>query len=60
MAGLVLATSGLAASDHQGQVRFGEVPVQGAAVQATPVSVERVPPETTAVEDGPASEATRR
>jgi hypothetical protein len=32
---LMLAVSVLAASDHRGQVRFGEVPVQGASVQAT-------------------------
>jgi hypothetical protein len=32
---VVLGGKLLLASDHQGQVRFGDVPVQGAAVQAT-------------------------
>jgi len=35
LAAVLLASAALAAADHQGQVRFGEVPVHGAAVQAT-------------------------
>ena len=35
LAAVMLASAVLAAADQQGQVRFGEVPVHGAAVQAT-------------------------